>query len=902
LRKIQPEVVRQIDSFLARAISDAGGKITGDRLVISAVFNEDTISFWFEMYMLIENLKKNIESSNEFFGYSLVLCSNNHNSPELLCRFLANYNGVFVDEMAAKKLLPYANFFKPSEWLRKRKYGCNKYLKINELRILKTNNIYETDIYKNVIDIFEQKKNNVLFIMPADMSIRNCLYKYNKNLNGDFSALTICFKTLGIGALIDIWSQGVRFLADGNLKDEIDKLWAFLFRERMRDQVSEYVERCVKKFLLLVFDYYIDITHKKKKESVLVLENIHLAQNNTLNLLLDVLHLNKRGLKIIGTTGDDISDIRLEKLKAVFENNHHLEKIKPSIPIPKLSHELWEIVYAISVFNRYFPPELFQRLFEEEDKNPAMILKALSILHSSGLIDSVREPRIMNIVFEEYACSLFEHQQKQMDNQSIDNENRVKSIISRRLINWAENQKINPCFRLLSEIADLGYIVQIDDMLLLKAITSDIANNTIKLIESAIKSGQLEKLFNKKADVIRYIYDTSRALSAEYEKEIEKVFLNRAENNKKSAFDEYPVLNAQIMVNFCCYYLSIHDEKKAVEKAKEVMLLGQNKNTYCLPQSYRLFSLICLSKQKINETIEYLGFALSYAEKAGNNHELAISAYYAAAAQFLFGDIFTSANLTRKSIEQSLAVGHPDLADRSRFLEGRLEFELGRYEKAMGIFEVLQKEPFGSMTCEKENLLTAWIYRSKIYCSENEVPKPDIENYDADLFEIEAAYLSGNFKKALELSSVINNPFIEENFLYTEKVDWRSGFAQCEHLYFTHGEIQSRMISLYHALALSNSNDESDSNQALQVIQNILRDEKLCEIDPLDSAYFYAKYRILEQSGASSVDLSTAVSMAFKRLQRRAGRIEDIETRRQYINGSRWNRELSLAAREFKLI
>jgi len=42
--------------------------------------------------------------------------------------------------------------------------------------------------------------------------------------------------------------------------------------------------------------------------------------------------------------------------------------------------------------------------------------------------------------------------------------------------------------------------------------------------------------------------------------------------------------------------------------------------------------------------------------------------------------------------------------------------------------------------------------------------------------------------------------------------------------------------------------------------------------------------------------------MAFKRIQRRAGRIEDVETRRQYLNGPRWNHELSLAAKEFKLI
>ncbi len=205
------------------------------------------------------------------------------------------------------------------------------------------------------------------------------------------------------------------------------------------------------------------------------------------------------------------------------------------------------------------------------------------------------------------------------------------------------------------------------------------------------------------------------------------------------------------------------------------------------------------------------------------------------------------------------------------------------------------------MTCEKENLMAAWIYRSKIYFDNPKIPKPEPANHDADLFEIEAAYLSGDYKKAVELSSSHNNPFVEENFLYTEQADWRSGFAQCEQLYFTHGEIQSRMISLYHSLALSRLS-KGNCEEALHEIQNILRDEKLCEMDPWDAFYFYAKYRILVQAEASLVDMSTAVSMAFKRLQRRAGRIDDNETRRQYLNGSRWNRELSLAAKEFKLI
>jgi hypothetical protein len=35
---------------------------------------------------------------------------------------------------------------------------------------------------------------------------------------------------------------------------------------------------------------------------------------------------------------------------------------------------------------------------------------------------------------------------------------------------------------------------------------------------------------------------------------------------------------------------------------------------------------------------------------------------------------------------------------------------------------------------------------------------------------------------------------------------------------------------------------------------------------------------------------------------RRGGRIEDIETRREYLNRPYWNRALSLTAKEFKLI
>jgi hypothetical protein len=85
-------------------------------------------------------------------------------------------------------------------------------------------------------------------------------------------------------------------------------------------------------------------------------------------------------------------------------------------------------------------------------------------------------------------------------------------------------------------------------------------------------------------------------------------------------------------------------------------------------------------------------------------------------------------------------------------------------------------------------------------------------------------------------------------------------------------------------------------------MERIMREERLPEMDPWDAFYFYAWYRVLEESGAAQVDMNTAVSMAFKRLQRRASRIDDPKIRQAYLTQPRWNGALSLAAKEHKLI
>lgn len=907
LKRTRPDIIRTLDETLIRAISNAGGRITGDRFVISAVFNEDAIGFWLDIYILIENLKKNIESSREYFGYSLVITSRIPNSPELLCRFLANHSGVFIDDKAAKKFIPYAKFDKPSQWLkgmRRHKYSSGSFYRINELKLFNNAVNDEPDLQNDIIKLLEQESDvNFMLLAFEYAQVRSGLYAYCGSLNKDFPVLSISFGSIGIGSIVDAWSPKIRAVlgteklnktARNAELEEIERLWELLFRERIRDEVSEYTIRCIRRFIYLVMRNYMYAALRNKCIPVLVLENMNFASKIIADIILDTLEVvkkeNVREFRVYGIADNDISGEKLKNWDSLFEKKINVnDKNKQRIFFPRLSTELWEIIYSISVFGKYFSPEVFARLFEESEINSVMINRAFSILANLGIIDNIHEPKIINRHIDEYSAA-------ELDMSA----NKVKEMVCNCLLSWAKKQNLNPCFRLLSIISGLDGLSKIDESLFLKSILSDVINDTVTGIKTSMNNGQFAGIVQEKETALKYVFDTSLALHSGNADDIAQIFGRITDEILNKHFELNPVIKTQILINICAWHIGKNDKNEALKKVKDAILMGQDHNAFCLPQAYRMFSLVCLLQQKPLETIEYIGFAVSNAEKNGNNNELSISYYYAAAAQFLYGNIFYASKFTQKSIEKSLEAGRCEWADKSYFLEGRIKFELGYYQNALEIFEFIRYTPFGKRSKDKENLLNAWIYRCKVYLGYTDIVKPAGSCFDIDLFEIEAAYISGEYRKVIELANSISHPNKNE-FIFTEQADWSSGFAQCENLFFTNSETQNRMICLFYSLALCRvSSDGVDD--AIQGIQNIIRDDSLCEIDPWDAFYFLAKYLILEQTGADLVDLSTAVSMAFKRLQRRAGRIEDIETRRQYLNGPRWNQMLSAAAKEFKLI
>jgi tetratricopeptide (TPR) repeat protein len=899
LRRTRPEMIRRLENAVRKAIRDAGGKITGERLCITAEYDENSLGFWLDILILIETLQKLLnEEGSKLYGYSLLVGKDLPEKPESLCRSLAagpQWGGIFLDPAAQQALEAYISHEEVQTWPsadhfrdRAGKKNLARLKGFKQFAFESRQNFPHREAIVKALN--QEAECNTLILGPEFLGKRDGLYSFCNGTLGDLPPLVFRFNSGGLNAFTDSWSFPIRTLAAGTGLEkeiaEINDLWEFLSHERLRKEPSPFMLQKCTKFLTLLLGLYISAIKKNSRMPTLILENIHLAGKTAVKLFLNLYAgmEGKQGILILGTCAASINISGLKQWEPVFPRLIKLSGENPTPPLPQMPQELWEMAYTFSIFASIFPASLFLQLFEEEGKNPAMASHALSLLCSMKIIDKPEDPRPRISNFSGLAEAALGEKAKT-----------IRKMALNRLLSLVERRKLNPCIELLVILAALGNKDNIDNELILKSIYADLV--TAPDTEYARYSKTLRAVAGKeRGPAIMYIYQTMRVLLQNGEKGIRNVF-----KDPPPDCTHFPVLKAQMLANNAAYHLGLRDIPLTLEAVKEAILLNQEKSCFSLAQSYRLFSLAALSKKQISESGDYLDFAMENAERSGNSHELGVSAYYAATCQFLSGNISKAQRFACKAREQALAAGHPDWADRAHFLEGRLAFEIGSYQEALEIFEAILKNPADGMLPEKEKLLLAWAYRARIYFQNPLAEKPSCGGNDADLFEIEAACLSGDYQKTAKLSNALSNPYTENNFLFTEQPDWRSGFAQCELLYFSRGEMWDRMLCAYRSLALCRIS-ASAGEEAMHNMQRILREEQLSEMDPWDAFYFYVWYRISEQIGAGQVDMNTAVSMAFKRLQRRAGRIDDIETRRQFFSRPRWNSAIHLAAKEFKLI
>ncbi|MDR2020438.1 MAG: tetratricopeptide repeat protein [Treponema sp.] len=907
LRRTRSALVSSLEESIAASIKASGGSVRLEQKSIAASFDESAVAFWLDLLCIVENLIRVLEgAASELYGHNCVIARNiSEETMQLLHQMfpaVSGETGIWCATSVQKALAPYVVFGAPLNWTEDRPL-VSGYAQIKSVKswspAAAPSMAGENPSGEKILRLlYNGGRRNTVLLGAEFTGKRANLYRFCTECLGSFPPLIIRFGAggRGLSCLSDAYSQQIR-AALGNTEEleALDTLAAHIFRERLRDTFSPYLIQKGRRFFHILLKSYISAAEGRKISPLIILENIHRADKTVREIFQDAYAAlsykepDKSGsgprapsLDVYGTCADESC---LRSWEGIFSHVIQFPETGHAVSRPEtISGDLWEIACLCDLLWPYFPGSLFPQLIAEEGKNPRMLSRAFDLLIHTGIIDSLSDPRPRIHKFARKAGKALG-----------DRMDRLRGMVRNRLLAWVAAGKLEPCFNLLKALSDLGG--EGSDGLILDSIYGDLSNNTYAGIEAAIDRGIFGAIVGEpRVPALLSIFRTLKALIHGDEAAIREAF-----QEPYPGRISFPGYKAQIMTNLASFSLGKHDVAGAAEVIKESILLNQNVQGRGLAHAYRLFSLVNLAKQNLGDAIDYFTFAVENAEKAEDFDELAVCAYYMAGTLFLFGNLSRAERYARRAEEAASLSGRPEWTDRSRFLQGRFRFESGRYKEALGIFSALRENPSVPVSAEADRVLSAWIFRTNIYLR-NDVRFSAEWNTDARLFEIEASYLAGDYRKTVELAEQMQAELPGQGFLFIEQPDWHSGFSQCELLLFPYQAFWERLVSAYQALALSRLGPGSNREQAMHIMERILRDERMPGTDPNDAFYFYAYYRILLEHGATEVDMNTAISLAFKRLQSRASRIDDIETRRVFLSQNYWNSMMGSAAKEHKLI
>jgi tetratricopeptide (TPR) repeat protein len=912
LRRVRPETIASLEGAVVRAAETSGAKVRAEHRYITASFEEHTIGFALDLLLVLKAVQGAVqEAFPELYGHTCVFGWDiAENSAALLNRLPWNFqDNSGAEAQGISGRVPQASgiWFSPAlqsildPYLVFDEFPFNGdlagYGQLRELKPLarllfdggepdRSQGEADRSSWRDRLQ-GEGGARNALLAGPGFAGRQEACSAYAELAEylgalPDFPPLVFRFGCGGTGlsCFADALEDPIRDLIPPEKQEALKARGAFLFKERLEDEFTPFAMKEAGLFLSGLLESYFAAALSRGVQGTILIENVHLANPAAARVFVDVYAalvsagaLTPAEPRLLGTSRAGLS-------LGVWETLFPLVLRFPPDPalpgdscVPK---DVAEVAYAVSLFNRYFPASLTFQLFEEEGKNPAMIKSALGMLSFLGRSGMAWNPQEGEKVLG-------------------DGKYLIQRMARNRLLAWVKAFKIRPGFKLLQALASLGGTGP--EELVMEALQTDLLYGTLGTLRQADSESRLG-MFAEPSHIsaLQYIWRTTESLLWGDEEAIAAAFAVPWTEN------EIPCYQTRILTNATIHKLGIRDTDGASALIREAMVLSQNRNSGGgLAKSYRLFSLVNLTKGRISDAVDYSFFAVEQAENAEDFAELVLSAYYAAAEQFLFGNISRAERLLLKAEETALAAGIASWADRARFFRGKLLFEIGCYREALDLFAALLQNPAGILKAEAEDTLEAWLYRSAVFLGTVDVSKPRRPNMDARYFEIEASYLAGDYLQAVELSSELLRDLPEQEYRFIEQPDWRSGFSQGELLFFSAKEFRVPLIVAYRAMALCRL-DKAGKTEARSIIEGIVKDERFFEMDPNGAFYFFAYYRVLGETGATVVDMDTAVSMAYKRLQRRASRIDDVEVNRTFLTRHYWNGALSRAAREHKLI
>ncbi len=867
LRRTRDDVLRSLHAAMVAAVAETGGRPIRDAKGFSALYDEDVLAFPLDLAGAVEDLVGALTpAAAEFYGHALVIKDREVPAEPRLLRVLygsAAGLGIWCDPRSRSMLEPYAEFYD------------SEVSEFRELKALRhespssaTAAAAETPSLPSV---------SCALVLGSEDRAAGALHAHYRRHAQELEPIIVSFGFGGTGlaCICDgISDELLRLLCPGNT-DAAVEVFKRLKKNRLRETIPGASTEAAADLLLDLIQRYGSYADTHRLRGVVAFEHLDRADSPVRELSFRLHEACRKFAGISAYLGAASEELFSSRDLQVFtlRRGYAAEGTEKR----EITGELRELLYGIEEALACIPAQGIPALLSEEGKSRRSVERALAILVDKGLIVSVDRPIPLR-PGESLAGAPLEDAGR----------DRVRSFLRRRMLAQVGEGRLAPAFRLLRILHALGS--DCGDDLVLDSLEQDIRCGAYGDISAAMATGEFESLVGAgRAECLRLLVPGAVAL------------LHGDADAAAAAFAEplppsYPSLRyeAYMLCDRAAYRLGEGNTQAALIAVKRALICLQDlPNEAGLCRAYRLFGLTHIALQRVGDGVEYLSFALETAERAADLYEDALCSLFMAGAQFLVGN-YSKAD--RYAARAELLAGKADLpgwARRALFFRGRILFETGRYRDAAEIFDVVGGE-----------LGAPWSRRCGLYegRTAEAARSGSFESLEELLFAVESEFLAGRYDGVLALTEngVESEP--SRRFVLVEQAAPRGGYAHCEDAAFPDGDFIHRHLKIFRALALGSGNSFERRAEALELLRLMLKESTLPDADPYDAFYYYAQYRILKETGASELDISTALSVAFKRLQRRAGRTDDLETKRSFLFLNRWNADLMAAAKANNLI
>lgn len=378
--------------------------------------------------------------------------------------------------------------------------------------------------------------------------------------------------------------------------------------------------------------------------------------------------------------------------------------------------------------------------------------------------------------------------------------------------------------------------------------------------------------------------------------------------------DEEGLISGQRAMSRFLKEYSFGRGREALDKAKRALIAFQRKTDVLgEAQANRALGLCFLKNEQIYDSMDYFSNAFAIAEGLPDSFECSLDSYYEAVSYFLHGNYSRSERLAQRCQELAYKCFRPDWEIQALFLQSRVEFALGRFEKAL---ELLSSALAVDRLCPSAafaDRLRIWSGRCLTRIFEYKHAQAVFEAYSSDpealcflaenLLEIdEPEKALAAVEKAIEFRvrralSGPDQPRLSSGFDFIE--DRAIGGEDSENAF---------MLSLL-ALKAEIKRRLGKQAEAAGELYRLTRELKLSDNDPNIHVYLYYYFLAIPESGNApsdspgfQTDRATILSKAFKYLQLKASRIDTAADKNSFMTANRDNRMLLDSAKLYKFI